>query len=49
MLIQAYKDLLGFIHIINDAVVGKKVSDDLPASPVSPTVEPTVFYGFSVQ
>ena len=33
--IQAYQDLMGFILILNEAVVGKTVSDDLPESPVS--------------
>ena len=33
--VQAYCELIGFIQILNEAVIGKKMSDDLPASPVS--------------
>lgn len=31
--IQAYAEFMGFVHIVNDAVKGKRVSDDIPASP----------------
>lgn len=31
---QAYAEFLGFIQILNKAVQGKKVSDDVPSSPV---------------
>jgi len=31
---QAYAEFLGFIQILNKAVQGKKVSDDVPASPI---------------
>lgn len=33
--LQAYEELLGFVHILNEAVVGKKVTDTFPSYPVS--------------
>lgn len=34
MYMQAYRDLVGFITAINDAVKGKKISDSYPVSQV---------------
>lgn len=31
---QAYTEFMGFVHILNEAVKGKKLTDDVPASPV---------------
>ena len=31
---QAYVEFMGFVNILNEAVKGKKLRDDVPASPV---------------
>ena len=33
--LQAYKDVMGFIMAMNDAVKGKKISSDYPVSEVN--------------
>ena len=33
--VQAYDELLGFVHVLNEAVVGKKLTDTFPSYPVS--------------
>lgn len=41
---QAYAELLGFVQILNEAVVGKKISDNFAEYPVSSgNVFPTHF------
>ena len=33
--LQAFEEFVGFIQILNEAVKGKSLRDDIPASPVS--------------